>query len=252
MKELPFTLSIAVGLLAFLLAALEIGFRRGRHARRMNDAASSAELGAVQGAILGLLGLLLAFSFAAAGGRFLERQDMIVAEANTIGTAWLRADLLDEPQRSELRAALEDYTRHRIEFGRTGADMDDAARAELARLHERIWKISVAGVTARPAATLAVLNPVNELMGIQSIRAHAVLKHLPFLVLMLLIACSGLALGVIGYSSGVGGNRHPLMTVSLAFVIGVALWITIDLDYPRRGVMQLSDAPLEALHFDAP
>jgi hypothetical protein len=248
-----FVLAVPLGLLALLLAALEWGFRRGRRAVALHDVASSAQIGAVQGAILGMLGLLLAFSFAAAGGRFLERQDLIVAEANAIGTTWLRAELLDEPARSALRAALKDYTAHRIgAHSRYQARMLDAEAAEVERLHGRIWASALAGVDARPQAMLAVLNPVNELIDLHSTRLFAAQKHLPALVLALLIASSLLALGVIGYGCGVAGRRSAAMTVPLSIVIGVALWVTIDLDYPRRGMLQLSDAPLEALRFDAP
>jgi hypothetical protein len=90
--------SVAVGILLVLFASLEAGFRFGR--ARGSDAGASAQIGTVQGALLGLLGLLLGFSFAAAGARFIERQDLIVSEANAIGTAYLRADLLEEPFRA--------------------------------------------------------------------------------------------------------------------------------------------------------
>lgn len=82
-------LSVALALFAFLFASLEAGFRAGRRAIRAEDASAMSQIGAIQGAVLGMLGLLLAFSFAAAGARFLERQDLIVQEANAIGTAWL-------------------------------------------------------------------------------------------------------------------------------------------------------------------
>jgi hypothetical protein len=248
-----FALVIPLGMLALLLLALEWGYRRGRRAVALHDVASSAQIGAVQGAILGMLGLLLAFSFAAAGGRFLERQDLIVAEANAIGTAWLRADLIGEPARSELRSALRDYTAHRIAArSRFQAQVIDADAAEIERLHARIWKSALAGVAARPEVVLALLNPVNEVIDLHSTRLFAAQKHLPSLVLGLLIASSLLALGVIGYGCGVGGRRSAAMTVPLAIVIGVALWVTIDLDYPRRGLLQLSDAPLEALRLESP
>lgn len=116
-------ISIAAGLLLLLLVALEAGFRIGRRATGGADASLSSQVGAIQGALLGLLGLLLAFSFAAAGARFLERQDLIVQEANAIGTAYLRADLLDEPHRSELRAALRRYTENRIEISAGSAQV---------------------------------------------------------------------------------------------------------------------------------
>ena len=253
MSSVLFNLGIAGSLLGLLLVALEVGYRRGRRAVALHDVASSAQVGAVQGALLGMLGLLLAFSFAAAGGRFLERQDMIVAEANAIGTAWLRADLIDEPARSELRSALRDYTAHRIAIASSSrSQLGEADHAEVERLHARVWQSAVAGVGARPEAMLAVLNPVNEVIDLHSTRFYAAQKHIPALVLVLLIASSVLAIGVIGYGCGVAGRRSIAMTVPLTFVIGVALWVTIDLDYPRRGLLQLSDAPLASLRFDAP
>src|SRR5690242_12223505 len=101
-------LLVALALLILFLIALELGFRRGRRAAAA-DPQASPQVSAVLGALLGLLGLLLAFSFAAAGTRFLERQDLIVTEANAIGTAYLRADMLSAPHREALRTALKDY-----------------------------------------------------------------------------------------------------------------------------------------------
>ena len=246
-------LLVAVGLLGLLLLSLEAGYRFGRGAAITADAGGAGQVGAVQGAILGLLGLLLGFSFAAAGARFLERQDLIVAEANAIGTSFLRADLLAEPHRSDLREALRRYTEHRVEVsaGLRGG-LAPAALAEMERLHAGIWSAAIAGVTERPASALSVLPPVNEVIDLHSLRIAAGRKHLPVLVMGLLIACSALAVAVIGYGCGLGGSRRTPLTAPLAILISTALWITIDLDHPRAGLIQLSDAPLAALHFDAP
>jgi hypothetical protein len=244
---------VCAALFGLLLASLEAGFRAGRRTARDEDARAGGQVGALQGAILGLLGLLLAFSFAAAGARFLERQDLIVAEANAIGTSFLRADLLDEPHRSQLRAALRRYTEHRIQLSaQLRGGLEPSALQEIERLHAHIWSAAVAGVGARPASALAVLAPVNEVIDLHSTRVGAGRKHLPLLVLGLLIACSALAVGVIGYGCGMGGRRRAPMTMSLALLIGSALWITIDLDHPRGGLMRLSDAPLEALALSLP
>jgi hypothetical protein len=244
-------LAVAAGLLVALLVALEAGFRAGRRAGRLPDAAGG-QVGAVQGAVLGLLGLLLAFSFAAAGARFLERQDLIVAEANAIGTAYLRADLLDEPQRSELRAALQRYTEQRLALSANmQKNLTSAALEEIERFHVRIWRAASAGVAARPAAAVVVLPPVNEVIDLHATRMAAAHKHLPPLVMGLLILSSLLAIGVMGYGSGIGGERRVILTGSLAVLIGMALWITIDLDHTRAGLIQVSDLPLQSLRFDA-
>ncbi len=246
-------LTIAAALLGVLLLSLELGFRGGRRAASERDPGAGAQIGAIQGAILGLLGLLLAFSFSAAGGRFLERQDLIVREANAIGTSFLRADLLDEPHRSELRAALKRYTEHRIEItSGSGRALLASALPEIEQLHARIWSAARAGVAARRDAMMAVLLPVNEVIDLHATRLAASRKRIPTLVLSLLVASSCLALAAIGYGCGLGGRRRAPMTVSLALVIAVALWTTIDLDYPRAGLLRLSDAPLEDLKFDAP
>jgi hypothetical protein len=244
-------LAIAVSLFVVLLAALELGFRAGQRATSESDARSTGQIGAIQGAILGLLGLLLAFSFAGAATRFLERQDLIVQEANAIGTAYLRADLLDEPQRSELHSALKRYTEFRIELSdrlRSGLQPSDAA--EVQRLQSLMWRAAREGVLAKPAFVNSVLPPINEVIDLHSTRLAAARKHVPALVLGLLIACSLLSVDSIGYGTGLGGRRRPLLTLSLVAIIGTSLWIIIDLDRPRAGLMRISEEPLRAITFD--
>lgn len=245
-----YELLIATALIGILLLGLEGGFRYGRHAKREHEAATGGQLGAVQGAVLGLLGLLLGFSFAGAATRFLERQDLIVREANAIGTAALRCDLLDEPHRTDLRNALRDYTAHRVEVSarlRHGMTADDAGR--VAALHDRIWRAASAAVESKPADLLAIIPAINDVIDLHSLRVAAGHKHLPLLVLGLLVACSGLAMIGIGYGCGLSERRHLLLTWSLALLIATALWTTIDLDYPRAGLIKVNDAPLAALKF---
>ncbi|MFG0317269.1 MAG: hypothetical protein ACF8XB_08355 [Planctomycetota bacterium JB042] len=245
-------IAIGVGLFGLLLFSLEAGFRAGRRSLDESEASSIGQVGAIQGAVLGLLGLLLAFSFAAAGARFLERQDLIVQEANAIGTAFLRASLLDEPHRTELRGALQRYTEHRVALSaQLREGLPDGALDEVERLQGKIWRAAEEGVTARPVTMLAVLSPVNDVIDMHSTRIAASRKHLPSLVIWLLIACSVVAIAVIGYGSGLGGRRRAPLTVALVALVGTCLWITFDLDLPRSGFLKLSDAPLATLRFES-
>ena len=98
---------------------------------------------------------------------------------------------------------------------------------------------------------MVILTPVNEVIDLHSTRVNAARKHIPWLVLTLLVACSLLAVATIGYGCGVDDRCRLPLTLSLAVLVGCALWITIDLDYPRRGLLRLSDAPLQELKFDA-
>jgi len=243
-------LAAALALSTLVLSSLEVGFRLGRRAAADSDRNAPGQIGSIQGALLGLLGLLLAFSFSAAGSRFLERQDLIVREANAIGTAFLRADLLDEPHRNELRTSLQRYTEHRLRLSETsGATLGPKTVIEIERFHTDIWTAAIQGVAARPQSILAVLDPVNEVIDVHSLRLAAMRKHLPGLVLGLLISASSLAIGAIGYGCGLGGRRRAPFTITLALLIGSSLWITIDLDHSREGLLRLNDAPLKALNF---
>jgi hypothetical protein len=244
-------LAIALGLLVGLLVAVEAGYRIGRRraAAGGGDVPSGGQVGAIQGALLGLLGLLLGFSFAGAASRFIDRQDLIVTEANAIGTAYLRADVIPEPNASELRRALAEYVAHRLEASKHLAEgLPPNFAAEVAAFHARMWHAAKEGVLARPEMAVAVLDPVNEVIDLHSTRMAAGRKHLPKVVLGLLVACSLLAMAVIGFGSGIGGGaRWPWLNGSLAILIAAALWTTIDLDHPRAGMIKLSDAPLEEL-----
>lgn len=241
-------IGIIAGIVLVLAASLEVGFRFGRRAAGSADPHGGGQLGAVQGALLGLLGLLLAFSFGGAASRFIERQDLIVREANAIGTAYLRADMLDEPYRSNLRTGLEQYARYRIAVSahlRTGVAPE--VLAQVRQQHDQIWKAASGGVAARPASMVAVLTPVNEVIDLHATRVATSRKHLPKLVLGLLLLSSTIALAAIGYGCGLSGRRYLAMTGSLVFIVTAALWTTIDLDHARVGLIQVSDAPLKEL-----
>jgi len=248
-------LFIGVGLFVALFVAVEAGYRIGRRRAAMGDGVGGGgQVGAIQGAMLGLLGLLLGFSFAGAASRFIERQELIVQEANAIGTAYLRADVIPEPHASELRQGLADYVAHRLEASKHLAKgFPPNFGAEIAAFHARMWNAAREGVLARPAMAVAVLDPVNEVIDLHSTRMAAGRKHLPKVVLGLLIACSLLSMAVIGYGCGIGGGtRWPWLNASLAVLIAAALWTTIDLDHPRAGLIRLSDAPLEQLDLRPP
>lgn len=242
---------IVPALFLLLFAAQEIGFRLGLRAKARSDSLGSGQVGAVQGAVLGLLGLLLGFSFAGAATRFMERQDLIAQEANAIGTAYLRADMLAEPHRGALRSAIKEYTEHRVRISRTlRSGLGTVAQEEIAGLHRKMWQAAAEGCRADSSIGLLVLPPVNEVIDLHTLRVAAGQKHLPPQILGLLICCSFVAMGVMGYGSGISGRRAMLLLSTLIVLIGTALWTTIDLDHPRAGLLKLNDAPLESLRFE--
>lgn len=243
---------VALSLLAGLLLSVEGGYQFARKAIRADwrtaDSGSGAQAGAILGATLGLLGLLLGFSFAGAAGRYIERQDLITAEANAISTAYLRADLLAEPYADDLRTALREYVADRVRVSATlHIHLDPQILQRVAVFHDRIWRAASDGVQGNPSLATPVLNPVNDVLDLHASRLAAGRKHLPALVLGLLGLCAVLAMGCIGYGCGLVGRRNLPMTVPLAILIGAALWTTIDLDYARIGLIRVSDQALADL-----
>lgn len=236
-----------IAVLAGLALAIAIAWFAGRVLGRRIHAGEvqNPQLGVVQGAILALLGLLLGFCFSGAMTRFVERQDIIVREANAISTAYLRADLLDPSSRDTLRATLRDYGQVRLRlFEATDAASTMKVAEELGVLQQRIWQQAVDGVRASPGATMAVLPPVNEVFDLLATRNASTRRHVPVLVFAILVVCSmaGVACISLGHKPAHTQLRMPGAILSL--LITAALWTTLDLDFPRAGLVRISDQPL--------
>jgi hypothetical protein len=245
MDSRPFilTLFIPALMLAGMLASLEIGFRMGRKRRSSRTAETNDEISAVVAAVLGLLGLVLAFTFGAAQERLSARRAQIVEEANAIGTAYLRLDLLASDDQTSIRPLFRDYLDSRIEtFERfTDRAASKAALDRGARLQEEIWKRSVAACRAspNPAAPILLLDALNEMTDITTTRDLATTTHAPFLILALLIVLSFAGAVLAGDTLALKGRRYPLHMVLFALAIAGTVYVVIDLEYPRVGFINL-------------
>ena len=245
---------IAVGLFIGLLACLELWFFFGSRARQRREEHPD-QLANIQGATLGLLALLLGFSFALAAGRFNDRVQLITHEANAIGTAWMRCDLLPDAARADARQLLQAYTAQRIAF----YDMTDptartVAVAESEQLQERIWANFASAAKATPEKATVLLPPINELIDLHGSRIAAARRHMPGVLLGLLVACSVVSVASVGYGCGVAGKRNIVLTTSLTFLIAGTLWAIIDMDHPRKGLIRVGQQPMLDLRnsFDRP
>lgn len=233
---------LAVVLFGFLFGAFELGFRVGR--RRGPAAEVAGSLGTIQGAILALLGLLLGFSYSGAASRFLDRQQLSVQEANAVGTAALRADLLADPYRTRLKELLREYTRARIDMqGEIDSPPTSPLRQRVEQLQKELFQTSADGIRPTPVLGGPVLNPVNELIDLHTTRLAAQRRHLPLAIFVLLLICAGVSLGSVGYGNGVAGRRE-LLSFGLVFLVAATLWIILDLDFPRIGLIQVDETPL--------
>ena len=233
-----------------LLALAESGFRFGIIARRKHADGASGHSGTVQGAVLGLLGLLLGFSFAMSVGRYDARRSLVLEEANSIGTTWLRADFLPTPQRDEIKDLLVRYTKLRIANGTNSpkAEKFAEARKEVAVILNTLWaKGSAAAIASPTPLTAGFITSLNETIDLDSKRMGALRNHVPGAVWLLLLVVSGCGAWASGYGSGTGNLRSSFSQFIFPVLISVVITLIVDIDSPRKGIIGISQQPLQEL-----
>ena len=226
------------------LACLEVGRALGRRART-RPRKELLGLGPVEGVIFALLGLLLALTFTSAASRFDARRGLIVEEANAIGTAWLRIDLLPEDAQPKLRENFRTYIDARIAAEHALPDVAAAQRAadEASTLQKEIWRGAVTACErSEPSAALLVLPAMNAMIDMAGTRAAAVRAHLPLPIYGFLCAISMVSALFVGYEMGRSAARSRLHTVVFAWLVTSTVYLIVDFEYPRFGVIHLHDA----------
>jgi len=236
---------ITLTLFVSLLGMLELG-RRAYYRRQAADPDGQTRgLGAVEGAIFTLLGLLLAFSFSGAAGRFNDRKWLVGEEANEISTAWLRIELLPVEDRAPLQALFRAYTDARIAsytFERADPRTEEA-QAKTTRLQQEIWSMAVASCpTAQSAsACTLLLGSINNMLDITTTRLVATWIHPPAPVYGMLFGLALTAALLTGYGMAPNADRNWLHRVMFAGGITVAIFVTLDLEFPRIGLIRMDE-----------
>lgn len=237
-----FPLGLFLGMLLSLLIGQYLGRRDGL---KVTDEVH-ARLTTVEAAIFGLMGLMIAFTFSGAAERYELRRQLVVDEANAIGTSYLRLDLLPASRQAALREAYRRYLEARIARTRVLPDVkaSEQQMTIATRLQQEIWEGTIAALAeAPPHATIVVLPALNEMIDVTTSRAIAALTHTPTLIMVLLtilgLVCSLLA----GYDSPVRGtNLIGLHQIAFAVMMTATIYMVFDLDYPRFGVMRIDFA----------
>ena len=240
-----FNAALLGGLFVALLVCLEAGRRVGRKAFSRDDRAHPAGLATVEAVTFGLLGLLLAFTFSGAAGRLDVRREQIVNEANAIGTAWLRLDILPAGAQPKLRDLFRKYTDSRIavyrQFSQSGLA---AARAEFARstaLQQEIWADAVAASRDVPSSTVVLLPALNAMFDIAITRLAATQMHPPGIVFVVLALISLVCGFLVGYEMGATEVPSRVHMIVLALILSFTFYVILDFEYPRLGVIRIDD-----------
>jgi hypothetical protein len=237
-------LRVALGLIAGVVAAHEIGFWLGSLTRSA-DEPFDRQIGLVRTSTAALVAFLIGFAFSGAASRYINRVDIIVKEANALGTAYLRADAIAEPERGELKAALKEYTADRVTLlTRERLDQIEPLLAKVGGLHERMWRSAIKATQDSAPLMAVVLPPINEVIDIHSTHLAMARRHLPIPIMAVLLGAAAISVGIIGFGNGRVGRRFFVLDSVYGVVLAVALWMTIDLDYPGIGIIRLSNLPV--------
>jgi hypothetical protein len=243
--------SWALALIVFTIigAAAAAGYLSGRYLRE-HEAKLREPYGVLQGALLGVVGLLLAFGLSLALGRYEDRRAATVTEANAIDTSYLRSQLLAEPVRTRSLQLWPRYTDLALQVSKEvpgSAAMRHTTSAEEA-VQRRLWRLAGEAVSAAPLASAPKLyiENLNPTFDAQLARLSALNNRVPGAVLALEVFGAAVALGLLALHISILG-RGLVAMVGATVLVTLLLLVIFDLDRPTRGVIEIPSSPLESV-----
>jgi len=241
-------LLVALGLIAGVVAVHELGFWLGSLIRSA-DEPFDRQVALVRTSTAALVAFLIGFAFSGAASRFIDRLDIIVKEANARGSAYWRADTIAEPQRGGLKAALREYTADRVRL-LSGKERDqiELLLAKVSGLHGRMWRSAIKATQDNAPLMAVVLPPINEVIDLHSMHLAMARRHLPLAIMAMLLGTAAIGVGLLGFGNGRAGRRFSLLDSVYGTALVLALFMTIDMDYPGIGFIRVSNrSVVEAL-----
>lgn len=243
---------IAAVTFALLMGATEAGYQFHRRHLRSSAAAGDAKPESsfpIFGAALGLLALILGFSFSMALERYDQRRLVILAEANAIGTVDLRARLAPQPARDQFLDQLRRYVDARLAYFAAAGDpsQEAAARARTDDLQDELWKTvaQVSEVVPQAQATGLLIASLNDAFDLATARRTAFNSHIPASVIGMVMLYGLICAGILGYALADSGRRHMTASTLLLLLLTLVVTIIIDIDRPRSGTVIVDVRPLE-------
>jgi hypothetical protein len=234
-------------IIAVMLAFAETGFRLGLRLHVAKDTARKGQIGGIQGAALGLLGLLLGFTFAMAVQRYDTRRGLVLQEANAVGTTYLRASLLPDAHQAPVKDLLRRYVDIRLEYWPL---VDDPAmfvegRRLIADMQTELWKHATEAAKEAPNdITASFIESLNETIDTDAERIAAMRAGIPGGVWLLLIVVAAFGCVTTSYGAGAEGARTKLGSVFLPLLITVVIVLIFDISHPRVGLIRIGQQSL--------
>jgi hypothetical protein len=230
-------------LFAGIFILLEVGRSLRAKANKADLDAVRAGLSAVESALFGLMGLILAFMFAGASTRFDVRRHLIIEESNTISTAYLFLDLLPGPAQQELKAAFREYVDARLSLYAEAKNFAkiETEKRKVANLQSIIWEKSIAAIPEMkvPQAAVVLFPSLTKMFDIANTRLLAVRIHPPFAVFLLLFVVTLVCALLIGFELGGAPTRQWMHILGFAIMLTMTIYTIVDMEFPRLGLIRM-------------
>lgn len=243
---------IAIGLFIAIILANELGIFFGEKFERKADDDAKSQSSSIQGGIIGMLALILGFTFSMSVARYDNRAAAEVAEANAIGTAMLRTELLPGPDDRVADSLMSLYIAHRVESVKTDLTDDQSRKSQIQRAQElqrQIWQVGIraADKAPNPVTTGYFVTAINDMIDAQGKRNDILERSVPVAIYYLMFVIFLFASVLTGYVSGLGKNNPRVPAIIMGFLISLMIFVIIDLDRPRRGMIAVKQDSMEAL-----
>jgi hypothetical protein len=224
----------AIPLFLSMLVLTELG--RKLHAHSPQHKSSSA----IEGAIFGLFGLLLAFTFSGAIGRYDTHRKLVTEEVNDISDAYIRIDLLPKNQQEPFRQTFRAYVNTRLD--RFDSEESEPVSKETSRLQKTLWSETIEATTnddgSRSDGGRQLLPALSQMFDVANTRKNTFDLHPPLAVYLLLFTLSCGCAFFAGYNMT---DRNPLHILAFALVISLTVYSILDIEFPRKGLIRLTN-----------
>jgi hypothetical protein len=233
----------SVGLFFGIVFSYSLGCWIGKHWPSLAKK-DSGSTGMLDGAIYGLMGLLIAFTFSGAASRFDDRRVLVINEANAIGTAYLRLDLLPAAAQPPLRDLFRHYVDARLDMSRKLPDMDaiTSAITEASDLQTKIWQIAVKACqdSGSVTATTLLLTALNEMFDISTYRNTVRFElHPPLIIFLMLLGLAMISACLAGYAAAGTLRQNRVHLLAFALITAGTFYVILDLEFPRQGLIRI-------------
>lgn len=248
---IPIWLLFAATVLLVMIS-IEVGYVFGHRSRRKSEEEKESPVSAIAGSVLGLVAFMMAFTFSIVSNRYDSRKELVRDEANSIGTTWLRAEFLPEPDRAEAKQLLKEYVSNHlatIKSLRNNRMSEKEMQANLERAgqtHQILWKMAVANARKDMNSDVAALyiDSLNGLIDIHAKRvAIALQARVPVGIWLALASLTFFGMTAIGYQIGIAGSKRSLAQPILAISFSLVIALIAALDRPQASYIEVSQQP---------